>query len=166
MNQDLSGENCHCLPKHPQYCCFLLLGLVLQFMFYCFSWDRASAVKNVSFSLVVWLSLPSCADKEAEPEVNIWLLCRCPAPPGLSLDIHSTGVELALALLLLSHWVGSFLSSSDSTDWGGTEVTGHIARICVGLSQYSGIKFTKFALGFPHPPFVEPSAFGPTRLCG
>lgn len=43
----LRWENCHCLPKTP-WSCFLLLGRVLQFTFYCLRWARARAVK-------VWL---------------------------------------------------------------------------------------------------------------
>lgn len=44
FHQVLRWENCHCLPKTP-CSCFLLLGHVLQFTFYCLRWARARAVK-------------------------------------------------------------------------------------------------------------------------
>ena len=73
----------------------------------------------MAFSLVVLLSFPSCADKEAGPESNIYLLYRCPPSTGLFLDIHDTGVELPPVLLLLSPpGVFFFLSTSDNTKEG------------------------------------------------
>lgn len=49
INQDLGGGNRCCLPRHPLcWTCFLLLGHVLRFIFYCLSWGKARAV-------TVWL---------------------------------------------------------------------------------------------------------------
>lgn len=85
-----------------------------------FKVGQAQGCHGVTFSLVVSLSSPSCSDKDADPEANIWLLYRCPASTNRALGTHGTGAAGSKNYPCpparpLTGWS---LPSSDSPDMG------------------------------------------------
>lgn len=89
-HQVLRWENCHCLPKTPLVL-FPVIGSCSAIHILLFKVGQSQGCRSLTFSLVVSLSFPSCSDKDADPEANIWLRYRCPTSTNIALGTCGTG---------------------------------------------------------------------------